>query len=130
MCDDDEDATCNEISSIDTFFSTSYTTTTGYGGVVGIAKDGHVIYGPYNEDGELWACGDVDLCNGFTLDDGSYGYASTGFYPFTVGCWGPAPNAQTHALSCSSTSCTGSTAAGLVVSNVLIVIAIAVNCLF
>ena len=61
-----------------------------YGGVYGIALDGHVIYGPYNEDGELWSCEDLDVCNGFFLSDGAYGYASTTFYPYTVGCWGPA----------------------------------------
>ena len=66
-------------------------TTGDHGGVFGIAKDGHVIYGPYNKDDELWSCEDVDLCNGFwTLGD-NYGYASTSFYPYTVGCWGPAP---------------------------------------
>jgi hypothetical protein len=52
-------------------------TTTNFGGIFGIARDGHVIYGPYNEDGELWACEDYDVCNGFFLADGSYGYAST-----------------------------------------------------
>lgn len=40
-----------------------------YGGMIGIAKDGHVIYGPYNKDGELWGCTDTDYCNGFFLGD-------------------------------------------------------------
>ena len=66
-------------------------TTGDHGGVFGIAKDGHVIYGPYNKDGELWSCEDVDLCNGFWTLGANYGYASTSFYPYTVGCWGPAP---------------------------------------
>lgn len=69
-----------------------WTSTNGnYGGVYGLARDGHVIFGPYNSDGELWGCEDVDLCNGFFLSDGSYGYASTTFFPYMVGCWGPAP---------------------------------------
>lgn len=63
----------------------------GYGGVWGLAKDGHVIYGPYNSNGELWGCSDVDACNGFLLLDGSYGYASTTWFPYAVGCFGPAP---------------------------------------
>jgi len=67
-----------------------WTTTTNYGGIFGIAKDGHLIFGPYNENGELWSCDDVDFCNGFFLPDTSYGYASTTFFPYTVGCWGPA----------------------------------------
>lgn len=63
-----------------------------YGGIFGIARDGHVIYGPYNEKGEVWSCDDHDVCNGFFLPDGSYGYASTTFFPYTVGCWGPGPS--------------------------------------
>ena len=65
--------------------------TTSYGGVFGLAKDGHIIYGPYNADGELWTCTDIDVCNGFTSSDGSYAYASTTFFPYLVGCWGPGP---------------------------------------
>jgi len=59
---------------------------------VGLAKDGHVIWGPYKEtdDGSfrLWESCDVDICNGAFVN-GSYGYASTLFHPYTVGCWGP-----------------------------------------
>lgn len=78
--------------------------TTPYGGVFGIARDGHVIYGPYNKAGELWACGDLDICNGFFLDDGSYGYAATTTFPYAVGCWGPGPK-LTYAASCSTNGC-------------------------
>ena len=31
-------------------------TTANYGGIIGLARDGHVIVGPYNAQGELWAC--------------------------------------------------------------------------
>lgn len=72
-----------------------------YGGFYGLAKDGHVIYGPYNSDGEYWTCDDVDMCNGFFLDDGSYGYASTTFFPYMVGCWGPAYAVHTTMPSCT-----------------------------
>lgn len=76
-----------------------------FGGVYGLARDGHVIFGPYNGDGELWTCDDVDQCNGFFLDDGSYGYASTTFFPYTVGCWGPAPTGHTYKPGCSQNAC-------------------------
>ena len=54
-----------------------------------MAKDGHIIVGPYNEDGELWECIERDLCNGVFLSDNSYAYAMTWTYPYVVGCWGP-----------------------------------------
>jgi hypothetical protein len=71
-------------------FKLTWTSTADYGGVYGIAKDGHVIFGPYNEYGEVWECDELDFCNGFFLRDTSYGYATTTFFPYTVGCWGPA----------------------------------------
>ena len=55
---------------------------------VGIAKDGHMIYGPYNENGELWQPCDVDRCNGITIEE-NYVYVVTMFHPYTIGCWGP-----------------------------------------
>jgi len=74
--------------------------------IIGLAKDGHIIYGPYNKDGELWTCSDVDLCNGRFFDDGSYGYVATTTFPYTVGCFGPAPNMSTTAgPKCSINSC-------------------------
>ena len=32
----------------------AFTDKTNYGGEIGLARDGHVIVGPYNEDGETW----------------------------------------------------------------------------
>ena len=58
---------------------------------VGLAKDGHVIWGPYNiNNGKAkpWTGCDVDICNGAYVN-GNYGYASTLFHPWLVGCWGP-----------------------------------------
>ena len=55
---------------------------------IGIAKDGHIIWGMYNSNGALWGDCDVDVCNGATID-GYYGYAATSFHPYIVGCWGP-----------------------------------------
>lgn len=88
------------------FNEVEWTSTSNYGGIFGIAKDGHLIFGPYNANGELWSCDDVDFCNGFFLTDTSYGYASTSFFPYTVGCWGPA-NGQlgTYIPSCSTNTC-------------------------
>lgn len=87
-------------------FEDKWISTANYGNPVGIAKDGHVIFGPYNENGELWSCDDVDFCNGFFLADTSYAYASTTFYPYTVGCWGPA-NGQLSSFtpSCTTNAC-------------------------
>ena len=44
---------------------------------IGLARDGHVIKGPYNENGELWTCDEIDICNGTFLSDGSYAYVAT-----------------------------------------------------
>lgn len=85
----------------------NYTDTSNYGGIVGIAKDGHIIYGPYNKHGEQWECDDMDVCNGHWLEDGSYGYGMSSFFPYTIGCWGPAPRPALIAASCSYTACTG-----------------------
>jgi YHYH protein len=100
-------ALCNSSSSCLDFTSFMYggwKDTTNYGGVYGLARDGHVIYGPYNKKGELWGCEDHDACNGFFLADGSYGYASSTTFPYIVGCWGPA-TIETYAASCSTNSC-------------------------
>ena len=70
--------------------------------VVGIAKDGHRILGPYKSDGSLWQPCDVDICNGLTIE-GSYYYVLTNFYPYTIGCWGPANSvASSFSLSCTN----------------------------
>ncbi|UJR25032.1 hypothetical protein I4U23_006392 [Adineta vaga] len=57
--------------------------------VIGIAKDGHVIYGPYLNTGELISSG-VDICNGMFYDSiGNYAYFATTKYPYITGCFGP-----------------------------------------
>ena len=43
--------------------------------VIGIAKDGHMIIGPYKEDGSIWGC-DRDVCNGAFVD-GNYVYVGS-----------------------------------------------------
>jgi hypothetical protein len=80
-----------------------YSDTTAYGEIIGVTKDGHLLYGPYNSDGELWTCDDHDICNG-TFIDGNYAYLSTTTFPYVLGCFGPA-TLQTHAATCSNNSC-------------------------
>ena len=53
-------------------FETNYTLK-----MIGLAKDGRVIYGPYNTNHDLWGCNDVDMCNGRIMDDGSYAYLAS-----------------------------------------------------
>ena len=86
----------------------AFTDTTTYGDIIGITRDGHMIYGPYNKDGELWSCDEHDICNG-TFIDGNYVYVSTTTFPYILGCFGPGPQ-QEHAVTCSNSSCPTSSA--------------------
>ena len=63
-----------------------------------------MIIGPYNKDGELWTCDQHDVCNGVTLEDGSYAYVLTSTFPYYVGCWGPGPK-QIRSVDCSDNDC-------------------------
>jgi hypothetical protein len=87
MTDCASDAACNE--DITTW------ALSGYEGmkaktVIGIAKDGHVLYGPYDDSGELWQTNDVDACNGaWSADRSDYFYVGTRWHPYLVGCLGP-----------------------------------------
>jgi hypothetical protein len=57
--------------------------------VIGIAKDGHIIYGPYLSNGNLITSG-IDICNGMFYDStGDYAYFATTKYPYITGCFGP-----------------------------------------
>ena len=71
--------------------------------IVGVAKDGHMIWGPYDENGELWDCDDHDICNGAFID-GNYVYLSTTTFPYVLGCFGPGPT-QTNQADCTSGGC-------------------------
>ena len=107
LCKDEEDPNdSNKKTCLDDPFEwalKSWTDDTNYGGDLGLARDGHVIVGPYNKDGELWACDEHDICNG-TFIDGTYVYVATETFPYIVGCWGPA-HEQTVAATCSSNTC-------------------------
>ena len=69
---------------------------------MGIAIDGHIIWGPFKGDGTYFVGKDVDICNGGYFDSGKqhYGYTTTEFWPYFVGCWGPGP---TSSVFCPST---------------------------
>jgi hypothetical protein len=80
------------------------------GGVIGLARDGHVIVGPYNDEGELWNCDEHDVCNGTFLKDSSYAYVLTTTFPYVVGCWGPGEvQYKTVSNKCSPKSCQATT---------------------
>ncbi|CAF1039341.1 unnamed protein product [Adineta steineri] len=73
--------------------------------VIGVARDGHVIYGPYLSSGTRVTTG-FDVCNGMFYDSiGNYAYFATSTYPYLVGCFGPGsyssfgPNCTTNGVS-------------------------------
>ena len=68
--------------------------------LVGIAKDGRVIYGPRYVDGTVdrtYSPCELDICNGLVntvvAEDGSkdyiYSYRASVYHPYLLGCFGP-----------------------------------------
>lgn len=100
--------------------------------VIGIAKDGHVIYGPYLSSGIQVTSG-FDICNGMFYDSiGNYGYFSTNTYPYIIGCFGPGnypsflpncttnpPSAYTKSSYASSSSTSTSDAMSTISSSMI-----------
>jgi hypothetical protein len=86
MCDYTDD--CRLTSNLATYMRDTHFTSVTYEEPMGLARDGHIIVGPYDENGELYGCDDVDVCNGTFLSDNSYAYALTGNFPYVIGCWG------------------------------------------
>lgn len=86
---------CEDDSLCDTKYGQFYTalnaweTTSDHGGILGLARDGHPIYGPYNSNGELWECDEHDVCNGVFFSNGMYAYVATSTFPYIIGCYGP-----------------------------------------
>eukprot|EP00743_Colponemidia_sp_Colp-15_P001826 GILK01001991.1.p1 GENE.GILK01001991.1~~GILK01001991.1.p1 ORF type:complete len:396 (+),score=20.40 GILK01001991.1:34-1221(+) len=79
--------------------------------VLGLAKDGHVLFGPYLADGTQVTTG-LDVCNGRFYDSNqNYAYFATDKFPYTSGCWGPGtypsyyPTCSTNAISSYTQSC-------------------------
>lgn len=67
---------------------------------IGMAKDGHVIYGPFYTSKKRW-CLEPDICNGYTSSDGAYQYITTSYAPFGPSCWGPG-SGTTKSQTCSA----------------------------
>ena len=80
--------------------------------IIGIAKDGHLVYGPtMNLTSKTAVSGGTDICNGVFFDghqgDGvlrSYAYQATAHFPYLVGCFGPStyPNAHDVRPACTT----------------------------
>lgn len=68
--------TCNQVtaytSDLKAYAMAAYTTMANTLTYIGIAKDGHFIVGPYQEDGTQFKCTQLDTCGGITLDNGEY----------------------------------------------------------
>ena len=93
---------------------------------MGIAFDGHIIVGPYNEDGELYVCADLDGCNGTFLSDNSYAYVMSRKFPYLVGCWGPANVIVTPVDSaCSTDACHKGAVSNIIFASSILAAAIA-----
>lgn len=69
--------------------------------VFGLAKDGHIIWGPYTSSGSLFSACDLDYCNGATID-GVYGYAATAYHPYLPSCYGPATSRGSYQQECTA----------------------------
>ena len=70
---------------------------------IALARDGHLIVGPYKEDGSEWGCADRDVCNGAWVGD-QYIYVGSKEFPYVVGCWGPGP-APLYTPGCTNNGC-------------------------
>jgi len=70
-----------------------------YKKVIGIAKDGHVLYGPFDDSGQLWQTDNVDICNGaWSENNDDYFYVGTQWHPYSAGCFGPYNFPQNNGL--------------------------------
>jgi hypothetical protein len=83
--------------------------------VIGISKDGHPFFGPYDSNGILTNCSTIDACNGITQSNGSYAYYATETFPYGPSCWGPSVSPPPYITSCSTNTC-GSSLSGAVPS--------------
>lgn len=72
--------------------------------VLGMAKDGHIIVGPYDNDGNEYSCKNLDACWGTYLSDGSYAYIFNEKFPYGVNCFG-AGGYNTYEATCSTNTC-------------------------
>jgi len=83
--------------------------------VLGIAKDGHLILGPYDADGSQFDCTTFDQCGGTYSDDGSYVYIFNNVYPYVNDCFGPAED-LVYEASCTTNVCSSYDSSSVFVS--------------
>mmetsp|Transcript_41063 Transcript_41063/g.53856 ORF Transcript_41063/g.53856 Transcript_41063/m.53856 type:complete len:244 (+) Transcript_41063:567-1298(+) len=82
----------------------SYFTAANWDKPIGLARDGHLIMGPYkNASGALWTCADRDVCNGAFVS-GQYVYVGADNFPYVTGCWGPGPTPE-YKPGCTNNGC-------------------------
>lgn len=77
--------------------------------ILGIAKDGHTIVGPYKTDGTLYDCTQLDTCGGTSITDGagtSYVYVWQHKYPYVMDCFGPGAAKSSLPSTVKDASCT------------------------
>lgn len=79
--------------------------------LLGFALDGRKIYGPYDSTGVL--AGGLDVCNGRWEEQANdtsvgsngvyaYTYRASPYFPYLVGCWGPAGTPLDAALAATA----------------------------
>lgn len=73
--------------------TSGYTLREGSRGTRSNTNPGGDYSGEYNDDWEFTDAGDLDVCNGMTLD-GQYGYYVTDTYPWVLKCLSGTPNAS------------------------------------
>jgi len=82
----------------------SYFTKENWDKPIGIARDGHLIVGPYvDASGTRYDCTNRDVCNGAFVGD-QYVYVGSNTFPYIVGCWGPGPSPE-YQPGCSNSGC-------------------------
>ena len=87
---------------------TSYYVASNWDKPIGLARDGHLIVGPYKDaSGTRWDCSNRDVCNGAFIGS-QYVYVGSETFPYVLGCWGPGPNPN-YVPTCTNNGC-GSTA--------------------
>jgi YHYH protein len=99
--------------------------------LVGIAKDGHMILGPYDYTGSQFDCTEFDQCGGVYSNDGSYVYIFNNVYPYINNCFGPAED-LVYEASCSSNVCSSYDSSSVFVSafQALFVMAVSIALFF
>lgn len=99
--------------------------------VLGIARDGHLLLGPYNYKGSQFDCTDFDQCAGTYSNDGSYVYIFNNVYPYVNNGWGPCGD-LVYEASCTTNTCSSYDSSSVFVSafSAFVVLAASIVLLF